>query len=103
MPCEAPVMIATRCELLICPIPSSYGCTLKHSLRAARCSAAATGGRVLGKGSAAARACSLVCLDKLVQQRNSQIKRLVRSDFDADSAAVEVFAPLRTGRFPLVA
>jgi hypothetical protein len=40
-------------------------------------------GRVLGEGSAAARVGSLVCLDRLVQQRNSQIKRLVRSDFDA--------------------
>ena len=29
-----------------------------------------------------------VCLERLVQQRNSQIKRLVRSDFDADSGAV---------------
>ena len=45
-------------------------------------------GRVLGKGSAAARVSSLVCLDSLVQQRNSQIKRLVRSDLDADSGAV---------------
>jgi hypothetical protein len=45
-------------------------------------------GRVLVKGSAAVRVGSLVCLDRLVQQRNSQIKRLVRSDFDADSGAV---------------
>ena len=45
-------------------------------------------GRVLGKGSAAARVGSLVCLDRLVQQRNSQIKRLVRCDFVADWGAV---------------
>jgi hypothetical protein len=45
-------------------------------------------GRVLGKGSTAARVGSLVCLDRPVQQRNSQIKRLVRSDLDADSGAV---------------
>ena len=44
-------------------------------------------GRVLGKGSAAASVGSLVCLDT-VQQRNSQIKRLVRCDFDADSGVV---------------
>ena len=45
-------------------------------------------GRVLGKGDAAAGVGSLVCLDGLVQQRNSQIMRLVRSDLDADSGAV---------------
>jgi hypothetical protein len=37
-------------------------------------------GRVLGKGGAAARVGSLVCLDRLVQQRNSQIMRLAHSD-----------------------
>jgi hypothetical protein len=45
-------------------------------------------GRVLGKGGAAARVGSLVCLDTLVQQRNSQIMQLVRSDLDADSGFV---------------
>ena len=45
-------------------------------------------GRVLGKGGAAARVGSLVCLDGLVQQRNSQIMQLVRSDLDADSGFV---------------
>ena len=45
-------------------------------------------GRVSGKGRAAARVGSLVYLDRPVQQRNSQIKRLVRSDLDADSGAV---------------
>src|SRR5271156_3402404 len=44
--------------------------------------------RVLGKGGAAARVGSMVCLDRLVQKRNSQMKRLGRSDLDADSGAV---------------
>ena len=37
-------------------------------------------GDVAGGYSAAARVGSLVCLDRPVQQRNSQIKRLVRSE-----------------------
>jgi hypothetical protein len=36
----------------------------------------------------AARVGSLVCPDGLVQQRNSQIMQLVRSDLDADSGFV---------------
>ena len=81
-------MMATRCELLICPIPSSYGCTLQRSLARRPMLRRCDRRRVLGKGSAAARVGSLVCVDRLVQQRNSQIKRLVRSDLDADSGAV---------------
>ena len=43
MPCEAPVMMATRCGLLIVRFLSSYGRTLQRRLRAGRCSAGATG------------------------------------------------------------